>query len=127
MGRYAQYTRVEVGRSQAEIARQLERYGATGFMCGWQGNQEAIGFVYKTLKIQITIPKDEDQQIRRQRWRALLLVVKAKLEAIESGISTIEEDFLAWIMTPSGKTLGQLLGPQLEAIDQKMPRLLMAE
>ncbi|MCF7821873.1 MAG: hypothetical protein K9M17_05480 [Mariprofundaceae bacterium] len=51
----------------------------------------------------------------RQAWRALNLVVKAKLEAVESGITTFEDEFLAHIMLPDGSTVGHLMRPQLEA------------
>ena len=34
------------------------------------------------------------EQACRQRWRALLLIIRAKLEAVESGITTLESEFL---------------------------------
>jgi hypothetical protein len=49
----------------------------------------------------------------RQRWRALVLVLKAKLEAVASGISTVESEFLAGIVLPNGMTLGQAVLPRL--------------
>jgi hypothetical protein len=49
----------------------------------------------------------------RARWRALALVIKAKLEAVESGITTFEEEFLAHIVLPDGTTLGQWAAPRL--------------
>ena len=54
------------------------------------------------------------EQAVRQRWRALALVVKAKLEAIEAGITTFEEEFLAYIMLPDGQTVGQWIKPQVD-------------
>jgi hypothetical protein len=48
-----------------------------------------------------------------QRWRALVLVLKAKLEAVASGISTLESEFLAGIVLPNGMTLGQAVLPRL--------------
>ncbi|HPP53681.1 MAG TPA: hypothetical protein PK777_12075 [Thermoguttaceae bacterium] len=54
------------------------------------------------------------EQACRQRWRALALAVKAKLEAVESGLSTLEEEFLAWILLPGNTTVGQLMRPQIE-------------
>ena len=42
-----------------------------------------------------------------QRWRALLLVIRAKLEATEAGITTFEEEFLAWTVLPDNTTVGQ--------------------
>ncbi len=62
----------------------------------------------------------------RQKWRALCLVVKAKLEAVDSGISTIEREFLADVVLPDGTTFGQWARPQLATAysTQKMPPLL---
>lgn len=45
------------------------------------------------------------EQAGRQRWRALALVVKAKLEAVESGVATFEQEFLAYTVLPGGKTV----------------------
>jgi hypothetical protein len=45
----------------------------------------------------------------RQRWRALVLVLKAKLEAVDAGISTLEQEFLANIVMKNGATIGQAM------------------
>ena len=45
------------------------------------------------------------EQHRRQRGRALMLVIKAKLESVESGIETIEQAFLANVVMADGKTV----------------------
>lgn len=57
---------------------------------------------------------------------ALALVVKAKLEAVESGISTFEQEFMAHIVLPNGQTTGQWMIPQIEAAYKTgtMPALL---
>lgn len=67
----------------------------------------------------------QDQEMRR-RWRALGLVVKAKLEAVETGISEFQEEFLAHIVMRGGKTIGETLLPQLDEIANsgKLPRML---
>lgn len=44
-------------------------------------------------------------QLRRSRGRALLLVIKAKLESVESGIETIEQAFLANVVMADGATV----------------------
>jgi hypothetical protein len=66
------------------------------------------------------------EQACRQRWRALNLVVKAKLEAVEAGIATFEDEFLAYTMLPGGETVGQWLAPRLDEVylGGKLPRLL---
>ncbi len=47
------------------------------------------------------------------RW--LALVIKAKLEAVESGITMFEEEFLAHIVLPDGKTAGEHVIPAIES------------
>lgn len=66
------------------------------------------------------------EQACRQRWRALNLAILAKLEAVESGITTFEEEFLAHIVLPNGRTVGQWAVPAVEKAltDGKMPPLL---
>jgi hypothetical protein len=138
-GRYAQNTSVPVERSRNEIESTLLRYGASQFMYGWGGQGAMIAFVITTpqgqrqVRFELPLPSRDErrfthhsrgprtateaermwEQACRQRWRALLLVVK--LEAVESGIATFENEFLAYIMLPDGSTVSQLLGPQLQA------------
>lgn len=147
---YASETSVPVERSRAEIESTLKRYGATKFASGWDQDKAVIAFEMKDRRIRFeieipgisffktreirghvrTIPdsdatKHRDQEVRR-RFRALLLVVKAKLEAVESNISTFEKEFLAFIVLPNGSTVGEWIAPQLERSYDggKMPPLL---
>jgi hypothetical protein len=138
MSRYAEGTSVPADRSRAEIERVLQRYGATGFGYSWerrhapivpaplhgQKTEErefvAIMFHFKDRRIRLDVPMPTARETRnpdaatRQRWRAMLLVIKAKLEAVASGISTLEQEFLANIVTESGATIGQIVVPRLE-------------
>ena len=147
MSTYASQTSVSPDRSRTEIERTLERYGATGFMYGWSEKGAVIGFMLngKQYKAFLQLPdkslflKSEkgrrrtaiqaqgafDQTVR-QRWRAMALVIKAKLEAVQSEISTIESEFMPWMVLPNGQTVGQWMLPQLEVIYQSgnMPPLL---
>lgn len=68
------------------------------------------------------------EQACRQRWRALALVIKAKLEAVECGISTIEREFLANVVMPDGSTVGDVIEEQIANayLTGKMPPLLEA-
>lgn len=67
-----------------------------------------------------------DQECR-QRWRALVLAIKSKLESVESGIATFEEEFMAHIVLPDGSTVGQWLSPQLDIAYRmgQMPQLAL--
>ena len=42
--RYASDTEVSVEKSRSEIEGTLRRYGATGFLSGWEGSQAMIAF-----------------------------------------------------------------------------------
>lgn len=142
MSRYAAKTSVPVERSRNEIEATLARYGAQQFMYGWDGGGALIAFVVeptpgqrRQVRFHLPLPSRDErrfthhsrgqrtaseaerlwEQACRQRWRALLLVVKAKLEAVESGIATFEDEFLAYIMLPDGSTVGGWVTPQLAA------------
>ena len=66
----------------------------------------------------------ERSKAERQAWRALVL--KAKLEAVEAGITTIEQEFLADMVIPGDVTVGETLLPRLDdALNTgRMPDLL---
>lgn len=137
---YAENTTVPVERSRAELERILERYGADAFMYGWNEEGAAIQFRAHSRHVKFELPlpaKDsprftsykrgsstysrtpeaaqkEWEQACRQRWRALTIVVKAKLEAVETGITVFEDEFLAHIVLPDGQTAGEWMRPQVE-------------
>lgn len=69
--------------------------------------------------------RDSQQQVR-SRWRALFLVIKAKLEAIDLGIMTIEDAFLADTILPNRQTVAEVMRPQIESAYEtgNMPPLL---
>lgn len=66
------------------------------------------------------------EQATRQCWRDMALIIKAKLEAVASGVTTFEDEFSSRFMLPNGNTVGQWLHPQLaQAYEmQRMPPML---
>lgn len=54
------------------------------------------------------------QQACRERWRTLVLTVKAKLEIARLGVSSIEREFLADLVLIGGDTMHQHVGAMLE-------------
>jgi hypothetical protein len=70
------------------------------------------------VRFVITQPKGGMPQKReaeeRRLWRALLLVLKAKFEAIDSGITTFDHEFLAHLVTSTGATVADAIAPQLD-------------
>ena len=55
----------------------------------------------------------ESTSVPVERSRALALAVKAKLEAVEAGIAEFEDEFLAYVVLPSGETVGDTARPAI--------------
>lgn len=145
---YAKDTTVPVEKTKAEIERLVIQHKATEYVAGWQTAdppRAAVQFRMKDryVRFEVPMPHPADKkyptyntqkrdrmidQDTRSRWRALLLVIKAKLESVESGIETFDEAFLAQVVMPGGATVSHTLIPQLEMAyrDNVMPRLLPA-
>lgn len=153
MAKYAAGTQVSVEKSRAEIERTLERYGANQFS---YARDDDLGKVciqfsakHRLIRFVLTLPKRDEKRFRwnrrgqmrsddlayreweqacRELWRALAIAIKAKLECVESGISEFEDEFLAHIVLPDGKTAGEWLRPQIEQayLLESMPRSLLA-
>lgn len=145
---YAENTSVSAERSRAELETILGKYGADafGYMTDKMGSQ--IVFKCSGRSIRIRIPKADGSELKqktgpwsrevtdtqrtayaekenRRRWRSLVLVVKAKLEAVESGIAVFDDEFLAYTVTPNGETVGEWMAPQLAEMKLgKMPLML---
>ena len=63
----------------------------------------------------------------RRSWRALLLIVKAKLEMIANGGSSAEREFLADMLLPNGETVATAILPGIAKsyASGEMPRRLL--
>lgn len=150
--RYANSTEVPSDRSRLEIERTLARYGADRFAYGWNQNDAMIGFETRGRQIKFVLPlPDRDsreftrtptgqtrassaanaafEQSVRQRWRALALVIKAKLEAVEAGIVTFEDEFSMHMVLPNGQTVREIVLPAIEKayLTGQVPTLLAIE
>lgn len=53
-------------------------------------------------------------QASRERWRAVLLVLKAKLELVRIGVSKVEHEFFADLVLPGGERLGSFAQEEIE-------------
>ena len=146
---YAENTFVPVEKSRAEIERLLSRHKCQKFMAGVDHEQHRATVQFQAhdriIKFEIDLPNPADpnyrkiknsylqrsasgvakvvEQEERTRWRALLLVIKAKLEAVESGIATFEDEFLAHVLLPNQQTVAEYIGPTVARIYQtgRMP------
>jgi hypothetical protein len=146
---YAENTEVSVEKSIGEIIGLIKKAGADRIAQVEEPHGFAIQFFLhdRMLRFRITWPKIEDvpqragngvwrdagqrarilEQRKKQRARALLLVIKAKLESVESGVETFEEAFLANVVMPDGKTVGDYTLPAIaESYSTgRMPSLML--
>lgn len=151
--RYAEGTSVTPERSQMEISTLLRRYGAEGFQYGWEGDRAAVGFKAhgRMIRFILELPGEGDPEFWRtptglrrdaraaasaydgeirRRWRALALAIKAKLEAVSTGIASFEDEFLAYTVLPDGTTVAEHVHAEIEAAWRsggRAPRLLQIE
>lgn len=135
-GAYAAGTAVPVERSRTEIERTLSRFGASSFVFGWDATGAMVGFVCRgrQIRMRLALPAEDDYarspqgrhrtpeqrrnahaQVVRERWRALALVIKGKVTAIESGIVTFEEEFAMHTLLPNGANVADEVLPAIES------------
>lgn len=131
--RFAADTSVSTDKSIAEIRQTVRRYGATEFAHLEGEHGAAVTFTMRGRRIlfRLTLPDPQDrafthtelgklrsltvaesawEQACRSRWRALALVIKAKLEAVEVGIVVFEDEFLASTVPPGmSTTIGEAM------------------
>jgi len=156
--RYAAGTDVPANRSREQIEKVVTRYGADQYLYGWGGagmvgpaGTAVIQFRAHERYVRFVLPMpDRDdheftvtdtgrartataaeaawEQATRQRWRALLLNITAKLEAVDIGLATFEQEFMANIVLPDGSTVSDFMAPQIERAyaTSEMPSMLPA-
>jgi hypothetical protein len=146
--RYAYDTEVPVERTKRIIELLLQQHGADAYHTGWDAVRDVIEFGWQGKQIRFVLPrpKRDDhalspagyarsakqqqaalEQADRQRWRALYLVVRAKLEAVEAGIAIFEEEFMAFIVVPgTNQTVGEFLVPRIQSGQFDLSRALPA-
>ena len=152
--RFAQGTPVPVVKTRGEIESLVKKNGAHGFVFGSSTtptgkldrmsrpilqSQALVVFEMKSRRLRFIVPMpapmpneskaDEERRAAEERrlWRSLLLVLKAKLEAVASGIVSFDTEFLPFIVTgPRGETVGDQVVPRLAEIlaGGDLPRLL---
>lgn len=124
---YAETTAVPVERSIAEIVTLAKKAGAQRIAQAEEPDRFSIQFTIqeRTVRFRVALPSLEEMpkydgrralltdeqrrsrmgQAHRQRARALMLVIKAKLESVESGVETFEQAFLPNVVLSDGSTV----------------------
>jgi hypothetical protein len=150
---FAAETDVSVEKSRMAIERLLDAYQCRKFVSGIDRDAGRASFQFelanRLLRFGIRWPKDIASlptgdpwrvkwnasrrndpgkflaQIERQRWRAIHLVIKAKLEAVSSGVSTFDEEFLPYVVLPDSRTVAETMIPLVEQAyrDGIMPKM----
>lgn len=151
MSRYARTTTVSCEASRAEIETLLKRYGCNefGFMTDHRRAKIIFGCRGHRVQFMIELPDPEAKKYAhdgrgslrkpqsrikawdqdcRSSWRSFKLLIHAKLEGIESKITTFEEEFMPHIVMSDGETIGNKILPRLFDgsiySDGKLPPLL---
>ena len=113
---YGTGTRVEVHRSRYELERVLHTYGADEVLFVEADANASIQFEMHGRYVQLALPLPDPEDSRfthtpsgklrkasaqeraydqalREHWRSLIVAVRGKLQSVESGISTFEQEF----------------------------------
>ncbi len=138
--RYAEGTKVEVEKSRAEIMSILAQHGVLRMATATGPEGDELEFVLSGHRFRFRILKPTLTEVRnlyptaydheaklqgewRRRWRANVLLLKAKLEFIDSGDTTLERELLPYLLTAGGQTIGDLVVageiPLLEAGERR--------
>lgn len=130
--RYAEGTKVTVESSRGEITGILAKHGCEVMAWGTAPDGDTLQFVLggKSFRFKITKPTRDEVYKRdaksysypanvdwdtkvaaewRRRWRAHVLLIKAKLEFIEGGDTTLEQEFLPYAVLKDGRTVSELI------------------
>lgn len=124
--RYAEGTQVTVDASRGEITGILAKHGVQRM--GWMADTdrdelmfELGGGSYRLTMVKPTLaeirqlyPNSYDPQAKlaaewRRRWRANVLLLKAKLEFVASGDTTLDRELLPYRVLKDGQTLEQVI------------------
>jgi hypothetical protein len=104
---YAATTKVPVSQSISEIQALVKKNGGTKITTMDDDDTYIVAFLMldRSIKFTVTFDGGTSEQLRRSRFRALGLVMKAKFESIEAGVETFEQAFLANVVTATGATV----------------------
>jgi hypothetical protein len=133
MKRYAEGTAVTVMSSRGEITGILTKHGCERMAWGAAPEGDTLQFELSGHLFRFAIAKPTVEDIKRQykedgrdwtriydmdtkiaaewrrRWRAHVLLIKAKLEFIGGGDTTLEREFLPYAVLKDGRTVSDLM------------------
>ena len=110
---YAARTQVAASASKAQIEALVIKRGAEAFAVMTDAKRMQVAFRLEGRNIVFRVERPAKPRDEQVRWRALLLVIKAKLESADAGIETLEEAFLGQVMLPDGHTVYETTRPMI--------------
>lgn len=141
--KYAEGTKVSVETSRGEITGILAKHGVVRMAWGSEPEGDTLQFEIQGASYRFFIPKPTLEEVRtayiaaggrwnlvydeeakvvaewRRRWRAHVLLLKAKLEFAASGDSTLTRELMPYLLLRDGRTLEAAISnggvPLLEA------------
>jgi hypothetical protein len=131
--RYAEGTKVPVESSRGEISGILARHGVVRMAWATEPSGDILQFELGGHAFRLDIVRPTLEEVRRRyvdeggkwhlvydhqakvdaewrrRWRANVLLLKAKLEFIDAGDTTLERELLPYLVLRDGRTVGALI------------------
>jgi hypothetical protein len=142
---YAKGTKTSTRDSLEELRRTIGRYGGSDFMLSEGATRVFIEFSFRSRRVRFALPlpempdpadywgkaqllaaQNERESEVRRRWRSLILVVKALLEAVESEILDVDEAMMGETVMPErgGATVYETFGGQIREAYRRTPLAL---
>jgi hypothetical protein len=127
---YAEKTQVPVDKTQGELRTLLRKSGADDIALYDAAERSMVAFKLGDFWYRLSLPRGEGKatdQKERAGWRLLLLLVKAKLEAVARGVTTVEREFFADMVMEGGATVYERAAPEIAKAlrEGRMPATLM--
>lgn len=115
-------TKVAVSKSQDDLRKILKAYGADRFSFTESHDHAEVAFVFGVFAVRMRVPivpmsetearaqasklkmsqvaavRDRHEVETRRVWRVLYWLTKTRMEAIEAGVETFEQAFLAHLL-----------------------------
>lgn len=135
--KYAAETKVPVSKTRVEIEDLLRQHGVQKTGTLWLEDLGLVAFSHerRVFRLEVKLPPLKDFEYRgrgpvkakrseaeqraaweqecRAKWRSILLIVKARLVAIEAGAESWESAFMAQVVMPNGDLLGPTISAKL--------------
>lgn len=136
---FAADTKVPVDKTKIEISNLLRDWGCLSMTWGEHMDPPAgiLEFTWKNegaiyrIRFTVVIPTKNQKgqtynaigmaQSARTSYRLLLLKLKADLNAVVAGLAKAEEILMPWMVDLNGKTIAEVLIPQLREQFKALP------